>query len=129
MQFNNSLKDNQVSTHFMKINGWPEAEERFHSCLSQREVHQLTGMRGYTLNRAQRELGSDEDHLSLPSLNQPKDTNPKDTRPHISNAYKITLLPSTSVSIAEPSSQHPEAGERMEYILAHASLYIYKIKA
>lgn len=84
---------------------------------------------GIYFEQSPKRKGSDEDHLSLPSLNQPKDTNPKDTRPHISSAYKITLLPSTSVSIAEPSSQHPEAGERMEYILAHASLHIYKIKA
>lgn len=55
----------------MKINGWPEAEERFHSCPSQREVHQLIGMRGYTLNRAQREkVQMKIIFLSLPLISQ-----------------------------------------------------------
>lgn len=88
----------------MQINEWPEAEERSHSCPSQRKVHQLIDMRVYTSNKAQREKVQMKIIFSLPSLHLPKDINPKDTRPHNSIAYKITLLLSTSVSIAKPST-------------------------
>lgn len=49
----------------MKINGWPEAEKRSHSCPSQREAQELIGMRVCTLHRAHRRKGSDEVLFSL----------------------------------------------------------------
>lgn len=114
----------------MKINEWPEAEKGSYSCPSQREAQELVGIQVYTLNRAQRKKVQMKFFFSyfshLPSFDQSKDR--YKSKGHQASVFpmfiKILFCLLLHLALQSPALSTEQQEKGMEYILAHASLYI-----